>query len=250
MEKEEWNEISKNYYKEILSPLKNSSSNPLFRDLKRIRDKEKRVIDLGCGLGELVPNLSELFREVTAIDFSEKMIQKAKESNKNIKNANFKVIDMLNLNSLNEQFDVAVSVNSIVLGDIKKINKIFEEIYNIIHPGGKFLCILPSMEVFAYQSLLIAEKEIEKTEDNNEITKKIKKEIPDKEHNFVMGLVDFEGIQKAYYRFEILWRLKKAGFRNIKIKKVFYSWEEFEKAGQLYFPDEDPPWDWYVICEK
>ena len=56
--------------------------------------------------------------------------------------------------------------------------------------------------------------------------------------------------QKNYYSFEILWRLRKAGFKKIKIKKVLYSWEEFADAGQDYFPEEELPWDWYVICEK
>ena len=106
------------------------------------------------------------------------------------------------------------------------------------------------MEVYTYQSLIIADRQAKKGGDYDETVKKIKKLIPDEEHDFLLGITNFDGKQKNYYRFEILWRLKKAGFRNIRIKKIFYPWREFEEAGQGYFPREDPPWDWYVICEK
>ena len=59
MEKRDWDKISQDYYSEILSPIKNSIENPLFEDIKRIKDKNnKSVIDLGCGIGELENFLS------------------------------------------------------------------------------------------------------------------------------------------------------------------------------------------------
>ena len=74
MKPTEWNKIAKDYYKEILSPLKNSKSNPLFKDLKKLKSKNKTIIDLGCGIGEIEPLLSKYFKQVTSIDFSKEMI--------------------------------------------------------------------------------------------------------------------------------------------------------------------------------
>ena len=35
-----------------------------------------------------------------------------------------------------------------------------------------------------------------------------------------------------------------------KIQKIYYDWNEWKIAGQAYFPKENPPWDWYLECEK
>ena len=248
---QDWGEISGKYYEEILSPIKNSKKNPLLGDIKRIKNKKnKSVIDLGCGIGELEEFLSKYFKEVIGIDFSKRMILQSKEKNKSLKNVKFYLRDISNLKEFHNKFDLAVSINSIIPSDINKVDKIFREANNVLKNKGKLICILPAMEVFIYQSLIIAKNEAEKNKNIKNIEKKIKKLIKEKEHNFLLGITDFEGKQKNYYSFEILWRLKKAGFKKIKIKKVLYSWKEFADAGQGYFPKEELPWDWYVICEK
>lgn len=246
-----WEKISEKYYEEILSPIKNSSKNPLFNDLNRVKNKDKKsIINLGCGLGEIEGILSKNFKEVIGIDFSKKMIRQSKEKNKSLKNVKFYLGDISNLKKFHNKFEVAISINSIISSDLNKIDKMFKEVYNVLKKNGQFICILPAMEVFLYQALIIAKNEAKKNTEIKEIEKKIKKLIKKKEHNFLLGITDFEGKQKNYYRFEILWRLKKAGFKRIKIKKVLYSWKEFSNAGQGYFPKEDPPWDWYAFCEK
>ncbi len=251
MQREDWDKISSDYYTEILSPIKNSKEKILMNDLKSIENsKSETIIDLGCGTGEIEKFLSENFKEVIAIDFSKEMIKNAQEKNKNLGNVKFQVADMLKLKNSFGKFDVALAINSIITPNIKNINKIFRNINKILKKGGKFFCVVPAMEIYAYQSLIIAEMESKKNFSYKKMLRKVKKAIPEEEHDFLLGITDFEGRQKNYYRFEILWRLKKAGFKNIQIKKIFYSWKEFEKAGQRYFPKEDLPWDWYAVCEK
>lgn len=251
MQKEEWDEISKDYYNEILSPIKDSKDNLLMEDLNLIKDsKNKSVIDIGCGIGEIEGFLSKKFNKVYAIDFSPKMIEKAKDNNRQLDNISFEVMDMTKLDKLNSKYDIAIAVNSIIMPEIEKVDKSFNNIYNLLNQGGKFFCVLPSMEVYAYQALLIANKELSKTKNYAKIKEKVEEFIPENEHDFLLGMTNFEGMQKNYYRFEILWRLKKAGFKNINIEKIFYPWKDFKEAGQSYFPKEDLPWDWYVVCEK
>lgn len=251
MQKEDWDKVSNNYYEDILSPIKDCQRNLLFEDLESIKNsREMKVIDLGCGVGEAERFLSKNFKEVFAVDFSEGMINKARSRNKKFENVNFEVADITHLEELGENYDIAVSINSIIMPDIEKINLSFDNVNKILKNGGKFFCVLPSMEVYAYQALLIAEKVLKKNKSHGNIEVVVEKSIPENEHDFRLGIVDFDGRQKNYYRFEILWRLKKAGFKNIEIKKILYPWKEFEEAGQTYFPKEDLPWDWYVVCEK
>ena len=212
--------------------------------------RSKTIIDLGCGTGEIEEFLSQNFRKVIAVDFSREMIKKAYEKNKNLRNVEFKIADISKLKNPPEKFDAALAVNSIVSPDIKNINKTLKNIYKLLKKKGKFFCVVPAMEIYAYQSLIIAEMESRKNPGYKKMLRKVKKAIPEEEHDFLLGITDFDGKQKNYYRFEILWRLKKAGFKNIEIKRIFYSWREFENAGQGYFPREDLPWDWYAVCEK
>jgi ubiquinone/menaquinone biosynthesis C-methylase UbiE len=251
MEKSSWDKISKSYYEEILSPIKNSEDKFLFEDLNKIENKEnKKVINLGCGIGDIEKFLSNNFKSVLSVDFSEGMIEKAKEKNKDLKNVSFLISDIEKLPAFHNQFDIAIAVNSIISEDFVKIDNIFKEVNNLLIKDGQFICILPAMDVFLYQSLLIADKGFKNYQSKEEVIKNTLQIMSKKEYNFLLGVTDFEGEQKYYYSFEILWRLKKAGFKDIEIKKLSYSWEEFKKAGQAFFPDEDPPWDWYVVCKK
>ena len=124
-------------------------------------------------------------------------------------------------------------------------------IYKMLKKGGKIIAILPAMEVYLFQAMLLREKLRSKGMDKKMTRKEIYNAFPMKEHDFLRGIFTYEGdSQKAYYEFEVKHRLNKEGFKNIKISKVYYSWKEFKKAGQLYFPSADLTWDWFVTAEK
>ena len=251
MKAKDWDKIATNYYSEILSPLKNSCHNPLFEDLRRIKGKNKTVIDLGCGIGELLPELSKKFKEVIAIDYSKKMLETALHRNKRLKKVKYIQADMTNLGRKLHSFaDVIISSNSILASNIKDVHKILKEIYKTLKKNGKLLAIVPSTEVYLYEATLIVNREILLGKTEKQARESAVKIINGKEHDFILGKINFNGFQKTFYSFEIPLLFGKAGFKNIKIKKVLYSWKEFKTAGQAYFPGKEKPWDWYITCEK
>lgn len=249
MESKEWDKTAAKYYEEVLSPIKNSEKTPLYKDLEKLYGK-KTIADLGCGLGELLPLLSKHFKQVIALDYSKGMIERAKEKNKEYTNIEYYQKDMDDLNDFKENFDAIISVNAIITPEIKKLTTIFEQIHNTLKENGTFICIVPAMEGVLYQSLLVGEEQFAKEDDPKKVKRAIHKYIRKQEHDFFLATYDYNQKQKAYYRFELIWRLKKAGFKNIIIKKVTYPWEEIKEAGQTYFPKEEPVWDWYAICKK
>jgi len=241
MKKEDWSLTKKQYYEEILSPIKDSKQNPLFKDLKKVRSKSKTVIDLGCGLGELSPLLSKYFKAVTAIDFSPEMISLAKQKNSKLSNISYDVANLSNLKQFKNKFNVALSINSLLDPNLTEIDKQLKQIRSTLKKRGLFIAVLPAMEVYIYQAQLLKQKA------KNHLLQEYTRP---KEHNFPLGLINFEGKQKAFYHFEIVWRFQKAGFKRIRIGRVQYSWKEFKRAGQLSFPKEPLPWDWYVKCVR
>lgn len=236
-----WDNDSKNYYDSVISPIKNSSNNVLFDELKKLSGS---IVDLGCGIGEIIPFLTKNFKEVHAWDYSTKMIKKAMEKNSNLENVSFKVKDFLNINE-KELFDVGLSINSLIDPNPVKINQMIKKFYNLLKKNGTLICVLPSIESYLYQEMIAQEKKLVKENILNE---------NDFEHNeidFLKGTIILgEEKQKAFYRFEIIYRFEKAGFKNIELSKVRYHWKDWFEAGQRYFPNEKEPWDWCIKCNK
>lgn len=177
------------------------------------------------------------------------MVKKAKKHKKN--NIKVEKANLKNLKKYQNKFDTCFAINSILAKDIKSINKIISEIYKTLKPGGKLYAVLPSMESYLYQFMLIMDKEIENGASQKTAKKKALDPFYDDDFDFVQGLTNFQKeTQKSLYRFEIRYRFSKQGFKNIKIQRVNYKWKAWKEAGHFYFPKEEPPWDWYLTCEK
>ena len=111
-------------------------------------DKEKNVLDVGCGTGGFTLEIAKKSKNVLGIDISGKQILQAEDrlSNSNLTNANFKHVHAANLaNEIDLKFDIAVFTFMLheidqkdrltILNEISKLAKtiiILE--YNIPHP--------------------------------------------------------------------------------------------------------------------
>ena len=251
MDASDWDIIAKDYYKEVISPLKDSIENPLIEEIEKNSFEDKVVLDAGCGVGRLLPLLSKNFKEVHAKDYSKEMINQSIKNSGEFSNVNCFVGDLKKSYNEKEKYNVLISVNSILDPNVLNITKIFNVFHHSLKKGGTFYGVLPSMESYIYQGMLMLDKKMSHKKEQKEVVKKVKKALNEKNFDFTLGKIDFDGdVQKAFYRFEIIYRLKKAGFTNIQLGKVYYDWKEWREAGQTYYPKESPPWDWYVKCEK
>ncbi|AEG61507.1 class I SAM-dependent methyltransferase [Desulforamulus ruminis] len=95
--------------------------------------KNERILDLGCGTGDLANKITHSGAEVIGIDASENMIHKAKEKYPNIE---FKVMDAVNLH-LNGNFDGVFS--NATLHWIKESQRLLAQVYSVLKPKGRFV---------------------------------------------------------------------------------------------------------------
>jgi trans-aconitate methyltransferase len=93
----------------------------------------ERILDVGCGTGELTNELSKSGATIVGIDASEQMIKKAKEQFANIQ---FFVKDATDF-SFGEPFDAAFS--NATLHWINDQLKALQCIYNSLKAGGRFV---------------------------------------------------------------------------------------------------------------
>jgi ubiquinone/menaquinone biosynthesis C-methylase UbiE len=251
MEKEEWNKYATNYHDHIVSPFQEGVLNPLHKELKKQKTKNLVVADLGTGRGDLIPFLAENFKKVYAIDFSEKMIEAAKEKHSRYENVSFHVEDMRELNRLKLNLDCAIAVNSVLHPSFEDVSRSLREIYNSLKRGGKFLGIFPSMESTLYYFNLVYEREYAKYKDEKRAMRNATRISEKRKINVMNGVFYDDGNerQKLYYQFELQNRLSKIGFKQISFNRVLYPWGE-KNGSYVDFPGEPELWDWYVVARK
>lgn len=96
-------------------------------------NKGERILDIGCGTGDLANKLSLLDVDVVGVDRSASMIENAK---KKYPSVDFKVKDILDLGYENE-FDAVFS--NAVLHWVKSPEQALKEIYKSLYIDGRFI---------------------------------------------------------------------------------------------------------------
>lgn len=105
----------------------------------------KTVIDIGCGTGRTTHPLYDMGYDVIGIDYSEGMIESARQKYPQIR---FEVGNCVDLKFEDGSFDNALfSFNGIMLErDYDVRVKMFVEIYRVLLPGGIFFFTTPYMD--------------------------------------------------------------------------------------------------------
>ena len=104
--------------------------------------KGDNILDLGCAVGSFTKYVADKGKCVDGIDYSKNMIAIAKE---NVNNANFYVMDMLDLN-LNKKYDGVMAINSTIHVEKRRMRELFDSIYNLLNDNGIFFIILQEGE--------------------------------------------------------------------------------------------------------
>lgn len=110
--------------------------------LPRISPRE--IADLGCGGGRNAGALLTRYPDskVTAVDYSEVSVQKAKAYNKSAINAGRMFVtqgDVSNLKLPAERYDLATAFETIYFWP--GLEKCFSEVHKVLKPGGLFLIV-------------------------------------------------------------------------------------------------------------
>ena len=98
--------------------------------------KDKRILDIGCGAG----GMSRFFSKhgakyVLGIDISKNMINQAKSQYS--KNIEYKIMQMEELDTLNQKFDLIFS--SLAFHYVKNFKKLIKDCSNLLSPNGILL---------------------------------------------------------------------------------------------------------------
>jgi ubiquinone/menaquinone biosynthesis C-methylase UbiE len=102
-------------------------------------DRDRMVLDVGCGIGRLELALSPLVRRMTGIDVSGKMIETARRRSAGLANVTFELVSGVMLPFSARSFDLVLAVDSLPylvgLGPAM-IDANFREFARVLPPGG------------------------------------------------------------------------------------------------------------------
>lgn len=158
----------------------------MFREF--LGDKNKEILEVGCGTGLFTEQLALTNNHIIAIDISPDLLKLAQKKRQLI-NIVFKNEDAHKTNFEDNSFDFVVGVSCLHHLDI---NKALKEIFRLLKPGGKMMFTEPNML-------------------NPQIA--IQKNIP-----FVKKIVGDSPNETAFFRWSLGNILTKSGFIGTEIK--------------------------------
>ena len=109
-----------------------------------------KILIIGCGNSLLSEEIYDSgYKNITNIDYSSNVLKKMEErSNEGGRNMIFKVMDALNMEFEEEEFDIIIDKGTLdaMFTDttqlsIDKIDKLFNEIGRVMKSNGKYICI-------------------------------------------------------------------------------------------------------------
>ena len=243
-----WGKAASIYEREFVDPDLPEVKNPVRPLLNALARRGATVVaDLGCGTGPLLPFLAQTFATVYAVDFAEGMLVRAREAASGAKNVTFMRRPLQDLTPLHGQLDVAVAVNSLVMPDVRDIDRALEQVRLCLRPGGVFLGIVPAMDAVHYQTMLLHDLALARGQPLEAARKHAAALNDHGDYDFAFGQCGFHNIEQHFWQpFEVRYRFEKAGLSLSRLKKVHLAWRQF--AGSRELTKHPPPWDWFFAA--
>jgi SAM-dependent methyltransferase len=243
-----WGRHASGYDEKFLDPFGPGVDNPLWEAIDAVQEPaRKTVADLGCGTGPLLPHLVGRFGRVVALDFAPAMLERAKQrlGLERAGAVTYLRRSMHELDDLAGQIDVAIAVNSLVMPDVRLIDRALRAIRSSLRPEGIFMGIVPSIDAIYYHSLLLVDQALDHGMDSKEAQQFAAYHAEHRYYDFAFGRFKYQGLRQKFWQpFEVEHRLGKAGFRGIGLRKVLYPWDK-DLAGGAELSHHPPSWDWF-----
>jgi SAM-dependent methyltransferase len=246
----QWSRHAVRYDELFLDAFHPGVENPLLARLAQVAEPERKtVIDLGCGTGPLLPYLIGRFGRVIALDFAPGMIERARRRlGADADRVTFATRAMHELDDFAGQIDVAVAVNSLVMPDVRVIDRTLAAIRASLRADASFLGVVPSMDAIHYHTMLLMETALERGQTPEEAERSAAFHAEHAHYDFAFGRFSFQGLRQKFWQpFEIKHRMTKAGFASVELDHVLYPWDD-SLAGSADLASYPRSWDWSFLA--
>jgi len=247
-EEAHWNNIAKSYNQEIFDVFASDRKKILPAYFEKHGNINFSAIDFGCGNGRAFSYLSPIFKEIIAIDISEKLINQARKSP--FKNISFLQKDLAEPNVKLPASDFIFSCNVIMLPEVEKNYLMLRNIQRTLKSGGSALLVIPSTESILFSAWRLIDWYKKENVSVKDIPLSELSYFKGSKQDILQGIYYIDGVPTKHYsepEIELIFRDAKLSVTAIE--KLEYEWDtEFDSPpGWMKAPY---PWDWLVECKK
>jgi SAM-dependent methyltransferase len=246
-----WNNFAHEYDQLVIDAFTYGRANTIAKQIEQFASRDRDVGDFGCGPGKLLPLLSKKFNRVYGYDFSDKLLDIAKERCQGLSNVEIVCADLSQPVRHLPLVDLAICLNAAIMPDTEQRMAFLKGLTSRIKPGGTLILNVPSMESLLYSASREAEwrrkidlppSEVEELTYTNCLTgPKL----------MAQGILLRGGEPTKHYLKEELIILVGQAMRLdlIEILKMEYDWKtELEIDSAPRGMRGPHPWDWLVIA--
>ena len=192
------------------------------------------VLDIGTGPGFFAIIMASLGYNVTAVDYTEAMLQKARHNADICKmNINFRRMDAQNLKFEDNTFDLIVSRN--LTWNLEKPDEAYREWYRVLAPGGRLI----NFDANWYLHLYDAEKRKQYEQDRKNVLKRgFEDQVIPKNYKIMEDIARNLPLSKEHRPQWDVQQLINIGFRKVIIEMEIGNkvWNKFEKMNYRSTP--------------
>ncbi len=247
-----WNDFADQYDEFVIDAFTYGRLNTIAATIEKYASPELDIADYGCGPGKILPFLAQKFRHVYAYDFSNKLLDIAKDSCREIKNVEISQADLSKPVDDLPMADVVVTLNAIIMPDTKLRLQFMRGMASRIKPGGHLIMNVPSVESLLYSAF----RETEWHRKNGHAPKKAEHKTDissiSRPRMLAQGVL-YRGSEptKHFLREELVVLTRdEMKLDLIDIVKMEYDWAtDFEDDNIPDWMGEPYPWDWLVIAK-
>ena len=235
-----WDTELNDYEKQIISVF--VYDNLLIEKINKIESKQSKTIaDVGCGTGNAFQYFKK-FQKNYAVDYSENMLNIAKK--KQTGNEKF-ILENIENYKLPVKVDITFAISSIIPDSLNHFFQMFDNIVKNTKKKGSIYFVVSSFEARTFFLQIEADYMFQKNIPVQTILEHIKKTERDINYSsFGYFVTSTKLIQKHWLREELLYRLERYNFNDIKIEKLKLNWEH-----QLRLPEYNQfpqSWLWLI----
>jgi len=251
MKKSYWDNLAPNFEESVFNVFKHDRSKLITNTIQTFGNKQKKVADLGCGVGSFLPVMAEVFGQVYAIDISPKCLQRAAERCETYANIEYINLDLSSEKIKLPKYDFGLSVNALLSPSLDGRIRFIEVSLKNLKKGGYFLLVVPALESVLLANQRLIEWNIKDGQSAQYAQRSVLASNDGHTNKKVcVGTVELDGVEtKHYLKEEIVLMLEKRKMEIVQIKKIEYSWNtEFNDPPK--WMGAPYPWDWFVLAKK
>ena len=147
-----WNQFAHEYDDFVIDAFTYGRTHMVGEQIKRFAAPDLDVADFGCGPGKVLPFLAKKFHKVYAYDFSDRLLEFARERCQGLDNVEIAQADLSQPVEHLPLVDVIVSLNAVIMPEPKPRLQFLRGIASRLKPAGTLILNVPSVESLLYSA--------------------------------------------------------------------------------------------------